>query len=83
MFTVMNSDIYWSGKDVKEFNLQREKLEQNQIPYKHKVNNRMGNWGGMRGTVRGNTGSVGIPAEEMQEYELIIYKKDMERARHL
>ena len=81
MFTVANSEIYWSGNDVKEFNQHREKLEQHQIPYKHKVSNRMGQWGGARGTLRGNTGSAGIPAEDM--YEIIIYKKDMDRTLHL
>lgn len=75
-----NSEIYWSGSDMKEFNLQREKLEQNQIPYKYKVRNRLGQWGGDRGTIRGNTGSAGIPADEMYVYEITIDRKDMERA---
>lgn len=75
-----SSETYWSGSDMKEFNLQREQLEQKQIPYKYKVRNRLGQWGGTRGTIRGNTGSAGIPAEEMYVYDIIIDRKDMERA---
>lgn len=83
MFTAVNSESYWSGNDLKEFNERREKLEENNIPYKHKVTNRLGQWGGAGGTIRGNTGSAGVPAEEMYAYEIIIYKKDMERAQQL
>ncbi len=83
MFTLINSELYWSGNDLKEFNRRRELLEQNQIPYKHKAENRLGQWGGARGTVRGNMGSAGVSAEEMYRYEIIIYKKDMERALQL
>lgn len=75
-----SSETYWSGSDMKEFNLQREQLEQKQIPYKYKVRNRLGQWGGTRGTIRGNIGSAGIPAEEMYVYDIIIDRKDMERA---
>lgn len=83
MFTPLNSELYWSGNDLKEFEQRREKLEQNHIPYKHKVTNRLGQWGGAGGTIRGNTGSAGISTEEMYEYEITIYKKDMEKALHL
>lgn len=80
MFTIINSEILWSGKDLKKFNQIREALEAKQIPYKHKVDNRLGQWTG-RGTIRGNTGSIGVPSDQMYEYEIIVYRKDLEAAK--
>lgn len=69
----------WIGKDLKRFQRIRETLETEKIPYKHKVRNRLGQWSG-RGTLRANTGGNGIPSEQMYEYEILVNKKDLERA---
>lgn len=52
MFTLMNSDSLWIGKDLQKFNRLRDCLDQAGIPYSHKTRNRMGQWNG-QGTVRG------------------------------
>lgn len=81
MFTIFNSKSLWIGKDLKRFNQIREILEAKQIPYERKVHNRMGQWSGS-GTLRGRTGSFGVPTEQMYEYEIIVYRKDMELAEY-
>lgn len=81
MFTIFNSKSLWIGRDLKRFNQIREILDAKQIPYEHKVHNRMGQWSG-RGTLRGNTGSLGVPTDQMYEYEIIVYQKDMELAEY-
>ncbi|MBS5283445.1 MAG: hypothetical protein KHY46_06195 [Clostridiales bacterium] len=75
MIHLFNSESIYIGTDVKRFNWIRELLEANQIRYKYKVKNRMGQWV-YHGTVRGHTGSVGLPTEKMYEYEVLIHKKD-------
>ncbi|WP_274420830.1 hypothetical protein [Blautia sp. XA-2221] len=82
MLTLLNSESLWIGTDMKCFNRIREQLEQAGITYKHKVKNRMGQWTGA-GTVRGKTGAAGVPADKMYEYEILVYKKDWEKAKKL
>lgn len=82
MFTFFNSESLWIGTDQKVFQKLREALEGKHIPYKHKVTNRLGQWSG-RGTFRGNMGSIGNPSNQMYEYEILVYKKDLEQAKHL
>ena len=81
MFTIFNSKSLWVGKDLKKFNQIREKLEAKQIPYDYKVHNRMGQRSG-RGTLRGNTGSLGTPFDQMYEYDIRVYSRDFELAEY-
>lgn len=82
MFTLMNSDSLWIGKDLQKFNRLRDCLDQAGIPYSHKTRNRMGQWNG-QGTVRGRMGGLGTTGEGDYEYELLVYKKDLEKAKKL
>lgn len=82
MFTFFNSESLWIGTDRQIFNHLRTVLKANQIPYKHKVSNRLGQWNGA-GTTRGRMGSTGIPSDQMYQYEIFVYKKDLEKARYL
>ena len=74
MFTLLNSESLWIGTDMKLFNKIREQLEQAGITYKHKVKNRM---------VRGRTGSAGMPADEIYEYEILVHKNELEQAKKI
>ena len=80
MLTLLNSESLWIGTDMKLFNKLREQLEQVGITYKHKVKNRMGQWA-EAGTMRGRTGSAGIPADETYEYEILVHKNELEHAK--
>ncbi len=82
MFTFFNSESLWMGTDHQVFNHLRTVLKTNQVPYKHKVSNRLGQWNGA-GTTRGRMGSTGIPSDQMYQYEIFVYKKDLEKARYL
>lgn len=82
MFTPINSETLWTGYDMGKFNEVREILERNHIPYKHKVINRLGQWNG-GGTTRAKMGSIGTSTEQMYQYEVHVYTKDMEKAKHL
>lgn len=82
MFTFFNSESLWMGTNQQVFRNLRTILEANQIPYRHKVSNRLGQWNGA-GTVRGRMGSTGIPSDQMYQYEIFVYKKDLEKARFL
>ena len=70
------------GTDQRIFSNLRTVLKTNQIPYKHKVSNRLGQWNGV-GTTRGRMGSTGIPSDQMYQYEIFVYKKDLDKARYL
>ena len=72
MLTLLNSESLWIGTDMKLFNKLREQLEQVGITYKHKV-----------GTMRGRTGSAGIPADETYEYEILVHKNELEHAKKI
>ena len=82
MFTILNSESLWIGTDITQFNRLRDILEREGIPYRHKVKNRMGQWSGS-GTMRGRTGSLGTPAGDTYEYEILVYKRDWEKAKKL
>lgn len=82
MFTLVNSESLWIGTDLKKFSALKDLLTQADIPYKQKTINQLGEWAG-KGTVRGNIGSLGNSAEQMYQYEILVYKKDLEKARHL
>ena len=82
MLTLLNSESLWIGTDMKLFNKLREQLEQVGITYKHKVKNRMGQWA-EAGTMRGRTGSAGIPADETYEYEILVHKNELEHAKKI
>lgn len=82
MFTFFNSESLWTGTDQQMFSNLRTVLNTHQIPYKHKVSNRLGQWNGA-GTVRGRMGSTGIPSDQMYQYEIFVYKKDVEKAKYL
>ena len=60
----------------------RDKLDAVKIPYKYKVKNRLGQWVG-RGTLRGNMGSFGTPSDQMYQYEILVYRKDLDKARYI
>lgn len=81
MFTLINSQSLWIGTDLKRFNQIKDALVQADIPYKQVVKNQLGEWTGA-GTVRGRMGSLGNSEAQMYQYEILVYKKDMERARH-
>lgn len=76
---MFNSASIYIGRDMKKFNEVRERLEAEHIKYKYKVRNRPAAFAG-RGTIRGRTGSAGIPTETMYEYEILVRKNDSERA---
>ena len=82
MFTFFNSESLWTGTDPQVFQKLRIALEAGQIPYKHTVSSRLGQWNGA-GTTRGRTGSAGIPVTQMYQYEIFVYKRDLEKARYL
>lgn len=82
MFTILNSESLWIGTDMKRFNQLRDILEREGISYRHKVKNRMGQWAGT-GTMRGRTGDAGMPESAACEYEILVYKKDWEKAKRL
>lgn len=81
MFTIFNSESLWIGHDIDRFHEIRNRLENASIPYKHKTRNRLSGWGGRGGTERGRVGSLGIPTEQMYQYEIIVYRKDLAKAK--
>lgn len=84
MITRLNGKTVYLGTDLKKFNEIRDQLEAEHIKYKYYTKNRMGQIAGVaRGTVRGNTGSVGVRSEEMYEYEILVHKDDYERLLHI
>ena len=82
MFTIFNSESLWIGTDLKQFNTIRDKLAAGKVPYKYKVKNRLGQSRGV-GTTRGNMGSFGNREDLTYQYEILVYRKDLEKARHL
>lgn len=42
----------------------------------------MGQWA-EAGTMRGRTGSAGIPADETYEYEILVHKNELEHAKKI
>ena len=82
MFTVFNSESIWIGTDLKKFNEIRDILDREGIKYKYKVRDRMGEWNG-RGTVRSSMGSAGNLTDQTKQYEILLDKKDLEKAQNL
>ena len=80
MFTVLNSESLWIGTDLKRFNEIRDILDSQNIRYKYKVKDQLGEWTGS-GTLRGRVGSAGTPAEHAKQYEILVDRKNLERAR--
>ena len=80
MFTVFNSESLWIGTDLKRFNEIRDVLDRQNIGYKYKVKDQLGEWTG-RGIFRGRVGSTGNPAEQAKQYEILVDKKNLEQAR--
>jgi hypothetical protein len=79
MITFFNRQSVYVGFDLAQFSAVRSVLQANQIPYKIKVTNHSGALAG-RGTVRGNTGSLGQSPDLMNEYEVFVHKADSEKA---
>ena len=80
MFTVLNSESLWIGTDLKRFNEIRDILDSQNIKYKYKVKDQLGEWTGS-GTIRGRVGSAGNPAEQAKQYEILVVRKNLEQAR--
>ena len=51
MFTAFNSESLWIGTDLKRFNEIRDVLDRENIKYKYKVKDQLGEWTGS-GTLR-------------------------------
>ena len=81
MFTVFNTESLWIGQDVDRFHMICNRLDQADIPYKRKVHNRISGWSGHGGSERGRVGSLGIPTEQMYQYEILVYRRDLARAK--
>lgn len=76
MITIFNSKSIYLGSDMNKFSNIRNTLEQQNIKYKYKVTNKSGQWTG-----RGVTRSIGGNLQKnIYEYEILIYKKDYEKA---
>ena len=80
MFTVFNTESLWIGTDLKKFNEIRDDLDRDGIRYKYKVKDQLGEWTG-RGTLRGTVGSAGNLPEQMKQYEILVEKKNFEKAK--
>ena len=80
MFTVFNTESLWIGTDLKRFNEIRDALDREGIRYKYEVKDQLGEWAG-RGTLRGTTGGAGSRPEQMKQYEILVKKKEFEKAR--
>ena len=80
MFTVLNSESLWIGTDLKRFNEIRDILDSQNIKYKYKVKDQLGEWTGS-GTIRGRVGSAGNPAEQAKQDEILVDRKNLEQAR--
>ena len=79
MITMFNARTVYLGYDLDRFNEIRGYLDNNDIPYKHKVHNMQGFWFHSGGTQRGHTGSLGTPTELMYEYEILVHEKDYDK----
>lgn len=79
MFTFFNSGTLWIGTNMRIFNQIRDELDTRHIPYRYKVKNELGQWA-IHGSLRGRTGSIGNPSEQMYQYKILVLKKDLEQA---
>lgn len=82
MFTFFNSHSIWTGTDIQKFSQIRDILETNSIPYKYKTKDQLSELNG-RGTHRSSMGSFGNSTAQMCQYEILVYKKDVEKVKYL
>ena len=83
MFNIFNSESLWIGTDMEMFNKIRTRLEQEGIPYKYKTKNHLSQtMFPAEGTLRSRTGSLGNDVDQMIEYEILVHKKDYEKAKN-
>ena len=84
MFNIFNSESLWVGTDMEMFNKIRTRLEQEGIPYKYKTKNHLSQtMFPAEGTLRSRMGSLGNDVNQMIEYEILVHKKDYEKAKML
>ena len=84
MFNIFNSESLWIGTDMEMFNKIRTRLEQEGIPYKYKTKNHLSQtMFPAEGTLRSRMGSLGNDVNQMIEYEILVHKKDYEKAKML
>ena len=76
MFNIFNSESLWIGTDMEMFNKIRTRLEQEGIPY-HLSQTMFP----AEGTLRSRMGSLGNDVNQMIEYEILVHKKDYEKAK--
>jgi glycosidase len=77
---VLNNNEKEQTLDLKRFNEIRDVLDRENIKYKYKVKDQLGEWTGS-GTLRGRVGSAGNPAEQAKQYEILVDRKNLEQAR--
>ena len=69
---------------MKKFNEIRTQLEQEGIPYKYKTKDHLSQtMYPAEGTLRSRMGSLGNDVNQMIEYEILVHKKDYEKAKKL
>lgn len=83
MFTLLNSESLWTGNSMKRLSEIRETLAAEGIEYKVKTKNHLGQSAGVGGSMRGRMGSFGNSSELMYQYDVIVYKQDLEKAKYL
>ena len=84
MITVFNRKNIYVGFDLKKYSDIRNTLGEHGINYTTSVKNRLGQWAGSgRGTLRGQTGSLGQSPDMTYEYEVFVHNKDYEEAMRL
>ena len=79
-FERKNKSVY-IGHDMKEFNIIRDALDAAGIDYNYKIRNHQNKllMPGI-GTVRGRFGSLGVNLDVVNEYEIKVFPKDVEKA---
>ena len=82
MIAFFSSASLWIGRDLNRAEEIRRILDTNEIPHKYKVKNHLGGWS-VLGTTRSRAGSFGNYSEQMYEYEIFVYRKDLEQAQYL
>lgn len=80
MFTMFNGKTVYDGTSMKEFNLVRNVLEANGIPYQYKtLDMERNSWRGPMGGVTRDVGA-NFSGQPSLMYEIVVGKKDYERA---
>ena len=74
-------DVY-IGYSIGDLAKVRQTLANEGIKYSYKVLDQSGQWMG-RGTVRGNSGSMGMNMDYSKQYTLSVKRKDFEQASYL